>query len=122
MNFVLAILATVLFTVGLRVVGVFASISQGMVVARETASVLNDRQQTDDIKERVARAAAIRMSGVSLDILLRIAIALLLPVIIVVTAIEFNFVSGAQILSAFVSWPFIVGSTVLLIGIMRLGR
>lgn len=95
---------------------------EAISTARQAALVMRDPALDDDEKETRVQQAALRLFRLFGSITLRVAAALLLPVLAVAALVGIGLVEVNAVLEAAISWPVIVVSTIVMVGALVAAR
>lgn len=95
---------------------------EAVSTARTAAGVMRDPALDDDAKESRIQAAALRLFRLFASITIRVAAAVLVPVATVALMGWLGLVDVDAVVAASLSWPVILGSTVLMVGALVLLR
>jgi hypothetical protein len=122
MVYVFLLIAIALFAVSIKLFGGGAKIKLVVAATREARSVIRSRTLNEEAKEAAIQAAAIRMFGDALSILLRAALALVVPFAFVLLGAALGLYVIDDAARAASDWYFIIGSTIVMIGALMVTR
>lgn len=112
MSYVAIALAIVLFCWSLRMLGLVPASREVVSTARRAAAVIKAPELSDREKEAQTRAAAIRLFALFGTITLRAAVALAVPVLVIMLLGLTDIVAAPDVIEASMSWPVVVASTI----------
>jgi hypothetical protein len=125
LTYVCAGAAIACFFALLQLLGVVGEARRAIAASRDAMNTLNNASISDDEKERAAQAASLRLFGHFLQIALRSAAALAAPTLALYAADRAGLISFNDVMTAMMSWPFIVSTCVvamLVLAFMRRRR
>lgn len=115
-------LSIALFCWCLRAFRLVPASLEAVSTARQAAGVMRDPALDDDEKESRIQAAALRLFRLFASITLRAAAALLVPVLAVLLLAWLGVVDVDAVVATAMSWPVILGTTVLMVVALLLWR
>lgn len=122
MPYVFLAIATVLFAVGMRLLGIVSQVRHIIADTRAAASVMATKHLSDEQKETAIQAAAIRMLAAFFKIVLLLAVASAVALAAVLLGIGLDLYTAEDAARASLNPIFLVSSAVLLIGFFKVVR
>ena len=118
MVLIVAALAIAAFAAGFHISGILEQVYKATATAREAGAVMADKTLDDEVKEKRVQAASLGLFGSFGQILIRSVAVLALPGLILVGADLAGLASLAEIEDFLLSWEVIIGTTILLGGLI----
>lgn len=115
MIYVFLFMAIVLFIASLKVFNVVPKVTLVFSETRDATSVLKSKDLSDDQKEAALQKAAVQMMGTFFSILGRVGLTLAVSFSSVLLGSVVGFYEIGEAVSVASDWPFIIGSTFLMI-------
>lgn len=115
MIYFVLILALFFFITALHLLKIVPKAGEAVAVSRKVLSVLKSDRHSDQEKEAASRAAAKKLFGTFLSILLRGAVAFAAPALLVLAGSFAGLYSGGEAMTAATNGYFITGSTIVML-------
>lgn len=106
-----AVLSAALFLVAWRLSGIYPRLLSVFSLSREAARAMMDASLDDDQKERLARRYALKMLRCFVEVTLRTAVVLALPVGALLILDALDVVEFREVAEVLAMWEVILGST-----------
>jgi len=120
--FLVAVASVFCFTLVFLISGIVRTSQQAINTSRQGLAALTSNSLNDDEKEKAVQQAGLKLLATALSIALRFAVVLGATYVPIFLADYFQWVSTENTLATLISWPFIVGSSLVVIGIIWLAN
>ena len=111
-----------LFLASLHLCGLVPRVKRAMATSREAAAVIRSSDLDLEEKETKVQAAALRMFGSFLAIVLGVTIAVTIPFAFMALATQIGLFQADEVMAAAVDTPFLVGSSLVTLVALTLAR
>ena len=115
MIYLFLLLAMILFIASLKVFDVVPKVTFVFSETRDATSVMKSKELSDEQKEAALQKAAVRMMGSFFSILGRVGLTVVVSFSSVLLGSAIGFYEIGEAVSVASDWPFLIGSTLLMI-------